>query len=120
MYKYFCTTYSLFLMFTFFSFAMKASYSDAGCDSENSARVCVSTTKCSRPSDPETVSEEEEDMDSEVVHKNQPVLMLVYKNPETEEENLCVAVTLHGGVSDVEFSLVGSGPVSKTANISSA
>jgi hypothetical protein len=59
-------------------------------------------------------------MDSEVVHKNQPVLMLVYKNPETEEENLCVAVTLHGGVSDVEFSLVGSGPVSKTANISSA
>jgi hypothetical protein len=34
----------------------------------------------------------------------------VFKDPDTEEEKLCVVVTLDGGVSDVEFSLVGIVP----------
>jgi hypothetical protein len=50
---------------------------------------------------------EEEDLDLNVVRKNQPVLMSVYKNPDTDEENFVVVVKLHGCVSDVEFSLVG-------------
>ncbi|EFX84567.1 hypothetical protein DAPPUDRAFT_239007 [Daphnia pulex] len=49
---------------------------------------------------------EEEDLDLNVVSKNQPVLMSVYKNPDTKEENFVVVVKLHGCVSDVEFSLV--------------
>ena len=43
--------------------------------------------------------------------------MTVYKDPESLEEKLCVIASLPGGVSDVEFSLIGSGPGSNTAKI---
>jgi hypothetical protein len=84
--------------------------------SGSSAGVFGSTTKRSRPSDPENVSEEE-DMDANVVSKNQPVLMSVYKDPDTEEEKLCVLVTMPGGVSPVKFEVVGTGPGSNVAKV---
>lgn len=42
----------------------------------------------------------------------------MYKDPDTEEENFVVVVKLHGGVSDVEFSLVSSVPGSNIAKFS--
>jgi hypothetical protein len=84
---------------------------------ENSAGGSGSTTKRSKQSEPETVSEGEEDLDTKIIHRNQPVLMTVYKDPESLEEKLCVIASLPGGVSDVEFSLIGSGPGSNTAKI---
>ena len=56
---------------------------------ENSAGGSGSTTKRSKSSESETVSEGKEDLDRKIVHKNQPVLMTVYKDPESKEEN-CV------------------------------
>ena len=84
--------------------------------SGSSADVSGSTTKRSRPSDPENVSEEE-DMDANVVSQNQPVLMSVYKDPDTEKEKLRVIVTMPGRVSLVKFEVVGTGPGSNMARI---
>ena len=84
---------------------------------ENSAGGSGSTTKRSKPSESETVSEGKEDLDTKIVHKNQPVLMTVYKDPESKEEKLCIIASLPGGVSNLEFSLIGSGPGSNTAKI---
>ncbi len=88
---------------------MKESHSGSGDDSDNSAGV--SSMRQLSVLGPSTQKlSEEEDLNSNVVRKNQPVLISVYKEPDTEEKKLCVVVTLHGGVSDVEFSLVGSVP----------
>ena len=57
---------------------------------ENSAGGSGSTTKRSKPFKPETVSEGEEDLDTKIIHKNQPVLMTVYKDRDSLEEKLCV------------------------------
>ena len=96
---------------------MKGISEACGDELENSAGGSGSTTKRSKPSEPETVSEGEEDLDTKIIHRNQPVLMTVYKDPESLEEKLCVIASLPGGVSDVEFSLIGSGPGSNTAKI---
>ena len=58
----------------------------------------------------EDENEEEEDLDARIRHKNQPVLISVFRDPETEEEKVCVVAALPGGVSNVEFSLIGTGP----------
>ena len=63
------------------------------------------------------ISDDAADLDSRVVHKNQPVLISIYKDPATLAERVCVAVTLPSGVKDVTFGLVGSGPASSTARI---
>ncbi len=52
----------------------------------------------------------EEDLDARIRHKNQPVLISVFRDPETEEEKVCDVAALPGGVSNVEFSLIGTGP----------
>ncbi|EFX61641.1 hypothetical protein DAPPUDRAFT_121266, partial [Daphnia pulex] len=97
-----------------YGLGLETNQSGASGVSGSSADVSGSTTKRSRPSDPENVSEEE-DMDANVVSKNQPVLMSVYKDPDTEEEKLCVLVTMSGGVSHVKFEVVGTGPGSNVA-----
>ncbi|EFX72043.1 hypothetical protein DAPPUDRAFT_111162 [Daphnia pulex] len=99
-----------------YGLGLEANQSGASGVSGSSADVSGSTTKRSRPSDPENVSEEE-DMDANVVSKNQPVLMSVYKDPDTEEEKLCVLVTMPGGVSHVKFEVVGTGPGSNVAKV---
>jgi hypothetical protein len=95
---------------------VETSQSGASGVSGSSAGVSGSTTKRSRPSDPENVSEEE-DLDANVVSNNQPVLMSVYKDPDTEEEKWCVIVTMPGGVSHVKFEVVGTGPGSNVAKV---
>ena len=57
------------------------------------------------------------EIDSQIVHHNQPVLMEVYLDPDTNSEMLIILASLPGGVTHVEFSLVGSGPGSSTDRI---
>jgi hypothetical protein len=52
-----------------------------------------------------------------VVCSNQPVLMEVYRDPDTSNEMLIIFASLLGGVTVAEFSLVGSGPGTSTARI---
>jgi len=59
----------------------------------------------------------EEDLDARIRHKNQPVLISVFRDPETEEEKVCVVAALPGGVSDVKFFLIGTGPGTNKARI---
>lgn len=63
---------------------MKGINSEAcGDEFENIVGSSGSTTKRSKPSDWEKVSKGEEDLDMKAFHKNQPVLMTVYKDPST-------------------------------------
>ena len=48
------------------------------------------------------------------IYHNDPVLTTVYHDPESEIDMVCVIVAVPGGATDVEFSLVGSGPGSST------
>ena len=68
------------------------------------------SSKQPKQSATEPVYEEEEDLDARIRHKNQPVLISVFRDFETEEEKVCVVAALPGGVSNVEFSLIGPGP----------
>lgn len=45
-----------------------------------------------------------------VVHHNQPVMISVFKDPETLADRVCVVVSLPSGVTDVTFGLIGTGP----------
>ena len=57
---------------------MKGLNSEAcGDELENSAGGSGSTTKRSKPSEPETVSEGEDGLDTKIIHRNQPVLITV-------------------------------------------
>lgn len=58
-----------------------------------------------------------EDLDAQIIHHNQPVMMSVYRDPDTEEERVIIVASLPGGSTDIEFSLVGSGPGTRTARI---
>ena len=58
----------------------------------------------------------DEDMDSKIVHHNEPIIMTVYRD-ETEKEKVGILVALPGGCDDVEFSLLGGGAGSSTARI---
>ena len=58
-----------------------------------------------------------EELDSHIVHHNQPVLIEVYEDHETQNNKVIIVASLPGGVTDVEFSLVGSGPGTSTARI---
>ena len=51
------------------------------------------SSKQPKQSATEPVYEEEEDLDARIRHKNQPVLISVFRDPETEEEKvLCKIV----------------------------
>lgn len=58
-----------------------------------------------------------EDNDSHIVHHNQPVLMSVFVEPVTQQEKLIIVATLPEGSTNVEFSVVGSEPGTRTARI---
>lgn len=60
---------------------------------------------------------DDDDHDSQVKHRNQPVLMSVYLDPVTEQEKVIVVASLPGGTEEAKFSLVGLGPGTKTARI---
>ena len=57
------------------------------------------------------------DVDSDVAHHNQPVLMSVFQDPETMQEKVVVIAALPGGTENAEFTLVGPGPGTRTARI---
>ncbi|KAI9556051.1 hypothetical protein GHT06_018618 [Daphnia sinensis] len=57
------------------------------------------------------------DLDLQIVHHNQPALVTVYKDPETQQEKVFILKSLPGGSTEVEFSFVGNGPGSSTAHI---
>ncbi|XP_045025151.1 uncharacterized protein LOC123469870 [Daphnia magna] len=101
-------------------FAVKRTSSAAGFADSDSCAGGSGSTDC-RPKrfkpDPELTCDDEDELDAKIAHKNQPVLMTVYRDPVTEQEKVCIVVSLPGGASDVEFSLVGSGPGRSTARI---
>ncbi len=54
----------------------------------------------------------------QIVHHNQPALVTVYKDPDTQQEKVFIVMSLPGGSgSESEFSLAGNGPGSSTAII---
>jgi hypothetical protein len=53
-----------------------------------------------------------------IVHNNQPILMEVFGDPVTEKDKVIVVASILGGTTDVEFSLLGSGPGTTQAQIS--
>jgi hypothetical protein len=59
-----------------------------------------------------------ENLDSRVIHHNQPILMSVYKEPVTQQEKFIILCVLPIGATDIRFTLVGSGPGSRLAIIS--
>ena len=52
-----------------------------------------------------------------VVHYNQPVQTSLFRDPTTQQVKVIIVAALIGGVSDVEFSLVGDGPGTRLARI---
>ena len=61
--------------------------------------------------------EEGDSASPSAVYQNPPVVSTVFRDPDTEEDKVLVVASLHGGASDVEFSLVGSGPGTTAAVI---
>jgi hypothetical protein len=43
--------------------------------------------------------------------------MEVYRDPDTEKDKVIVVASLFGGTTDVEFTLLGSGPGTTSAQI---
>jgi hypothetical protein len=52
------------------------------------------------------------------MHNSQPILMEVFRDPDTEKDKVIVVASLVGGTTDVEFTLLGSGPGTTFAEIS--
>lgn len=108
-----CRTY----LVTKSSSASKSQHETASSASTTSTSV-ANAPKRQHFDELEGITSEAEDGDSGIVHQNQPVLMSVYKDPESLCEKVCVCVTLSSGVTDVKFSLLGAGPATTTAVIS--
>ena len=64
-----------------------------------------------------TLNSEVGDRDDAIVHHNSPILMTVYKDPNTLGQKICVNVNLPSGATDIIFSLLVSGPVTSTATV---
>ena len=56
-------------------------------------------------------------MDSKVVHHNQPILMEVFVDQQTQSDKVIVVGGIIGGATNVLFLLVGSGPGTISAKI---
>ena len=96
-----------------------ANSSSASFNSSSDNDTCIQSSKRHHSdSQHQEVSDDIEDLDARVVHHNQPVLISVYKDPETLADKVCVVVTLPSGVTDVTFGLVGTGPATSSAKIS--
>jgi hypothetical protein len=73
------------------------------------ALTMVTTFFLKRPKISEDGIEDLKGIDSQIVHHIQLALMKNYRDPEISDETLFILASLLGGVTDVEFSLVGSG-----------
>ncbi len=62
------------------------------------------------------LNEEIEDLDCKLIHQNQPVLMAVYKD-NSLAEIVSICVTLPSGVTDIRFTLDGTGPATTLATV---
>ena len=58
-----------------------------------------------------------QDLDSNVSHHNQPLLMGTYPDPDTYKEMLFLVAAVPDGPDHIEFSFVGTGPGSSKAQI---
>jgi hypothetical protein len=65
----------------------------------------------------DTEEKDLEGRDSQIVHHNQPALVTVYKDPETQQEKVFILISLPGSSVESEFSLADNGPSSSTAII---
>ncbi|EFX73075.1 hypothetical protein DAPPUDRAFT_110089 [Daphnia pulex] len=65
----------------------------------------------------DTEEKDLEGRDSQIAHHDQPALVTVYKDPETQKEKVFIVISLPGGSGESEFSLVGNGPGFSTAII---
>ena len=104
-------------------FLILVTNSSPGADNESCAGTSQTSTESSLKRSKISGTEDgngsdEDDVDFYIVHQNQPVLMSVFREPDTEIEKLIVVATLPGGATDVEFSLLGSGPGTSLARIS--
>ena len=75
------------------------------------ALTMVTTLFLKRPkiSESDDGLEDLKGIDSQIVHHIQLALMKNYRDPEISDEILFILTSLLGGLTDVEFSLVGSG-----------
>ena len=92
---------------------MKAGHSDFSNLSSGSA----SSNKLLKTSEDGDTVAAFEDLDSKIVHHNQPIVMSVFKDPLTKQEKEIIVAVLPGGPNRVCFSLVGSGPGTRLARI---
>ena len=111
----------------FVTFSVKQS-SPTKCQDETTSSASTSTASTSTLISNASKRQHSDDLDASncevgerddgITHKNQPAIMTVYKDPESLCEQVCVCVALPSGVTDVKFSLLGSGPATTTAKIS--
>lgn len=98
----------------------KSSSSALSCleDSANSSSTSslIVSRKRLRDDQESDLNEEIEDLDSRIIHQNQPVLMAVYKD-HSLAEIVSICVTLPSGVTDIRFTLDGTGPATTFATI---
>lgn len=57
------------------------------------------------------------DPDQYITHRNQPMLMTTYSEPETGQEKLFLLISVPEGARNLEFSIVGNGPGSMKAQV---
>jgi len=68
-------------------------------------------------SNPQDQPVQKNDQDSRIRHHNPPILMPVYRDPDTGKKKVIIVAAMVGGATDVEFSLDGNGPSTRTARI---
>lgn len=67
--------------------------------------------------DDEEEGEEGDDSDAAIIHVNQPVQTVVFREPQSRVEKVLILAALPGGVTDASFSLDGIGPGTRTGKI---
>jgi len=65
----------------------------------------------------EEEGEDEDDSDTSIIHVNQPVQTVVFREPQSRVEKVLILAALPGGVTDASFSLDGIGPGTRTGKI---
>ena len=85
-------------------------------NSSSTSSLVVSRKRLRDDQESDLTNEEIEDLDCKLFHKNQPVLMAVYKN-NSLAEIVPFCVTLPSGVNDIRFTLDGTGPATTLATV---
>ena len=89
-------------------FLILVTNSSPGADNESYAGTSQTSTESSLKRSKISGTEDgngsdEDDVDSYIVHQNQPVLMSVFREPDTEIEKVIVVVTLPGALPTWSF-----------------